>query len=185
MMKKCLQLLSLCLLFLWVQGSLCFAAQISGQVTNQTGAPLADVCVDVYTDRCWSPDPNPAVPGVRTDANGHYSFTALTDGAYYVFAQPGCNSNLQLLEEWWNDDDGTMACDEAVAVTVNESNPAVADFVLADGFLISGQITDDHGHLCPMSASVLFSEIALTILEIPRVLPMAAIACSCRQVITF
>lgn len=75
-----------------------------------------------------------------TDEYGEYAITGLTEGDYYVRANP---YGQNYIGEYY--DDATLYSD-AVTVTVNagEDTPGI-DFILAPGGMISGTVTDSNG----------------------------------------
>jgi heat shock protein HslJ len=105
---------------------------ISGAVTDEAGAPIAGIWVDV----CEYDPEEPACWGVPTDANGLYSIGGLPSGDYRVgvWNQPGW-ANVYY--------DGTIYHEEAarVAVIAGQQTPGI-DFVLVPGGSISGTVFD-------------------------------------------
>ena len=89
---------------------------ISGTVydTQETPAPLANVCVYAYHDRCWSN----LAGNSTTNTNGTYSISGLPPGSYYLLTNANCSVPQHYVNEWFDPATGTGYCDQAGAVTV-------------------------------------------------------------------
>ena len=90
---------------------------ISGTVsdTQATPAPLANVCVYAYHDRCWT-----NLAGDNTsDTSGTYSISGLPPGSYYLVTNANCSAPQHYVNEWFDPATGTGYCDQAGAVTVS------------------------------------------------------------------
>ncbi len=103
---------------------------ISGQVTDDTGSPLANANV-----RAFDPDTHMR-KGSRTDEQGNYTISGLKSGSYLVVA----NAQGYLLQFY----DGATSRDTATPVAVEEGNTVTGiDFSLPSGGTISGVVTDE------------------------------------------
>lgn len=107
---------------------------ISGTVTSQTGAPLADIIVVVADTQDYM-----TRFAAITDQSGNYSINVPPGKQYIVLAYPG--DNLQPYANTLYVAAGDDPYDFAKAIPVNPG--AVIDFVLAPGGSISGTIYNE------------------------------------------
>ncbi len=69
-------------------------ATISGTVTNESDAPLSDICVFVDSTEGLGSD--------TETSDGSYTVSALAPGSYTIEFSP-CGAGVNLLPQWWND----------------------------------------------------------------------------------
>jgi len=119
--------------------SLTQGGTIEGRVTDLSGHGLPNVCVTAFANRCWQDWSGSG----QTDAEGNYSFQAPA-GDYYVVTHAACQGPSVYVDEWWNGAQGTVNCNNAVAVTVvaGETTGDI-DFALQEGGMLSGTVTSD------------------------------------------
>ena len=114
---------------------------ISGKVLDTQGNPIANVCVNANSAMCWGS----WALGDVTDGEGKYSIT-IPSGDYYIVTSVSCNTQQYYQDEWWNNSDGTIDCNQAVPVSVSEGQETPnIDFSLLNGGIISGRITNSAG----------------------------------------
>jgi hypothetical protein len=103
---------------------------ISGTVLDDQGDPVEGLVVQVFSDRCWS---DIFLGDATTDALGNYQVQGLPAQDVYVYACAGC-TNINYIEQWWNDGEGTTDCGQAAAVTVAQGleTPDI-DLTLSEG----------------------------------------------------
>ncbi|WEO77971.1 carboxypeptidase regulatory-like domain-containing protein [Cryobacterium sp. SO2] len=111
--------------------ALALAGSISGQVTDDNGAPIA--YTDIYAffaDGNWGGN-------ALTDADGRYTLTGLVPGSYALqFLDQGDRVN-----EWWND---KLTQETATLIDVIDGTPITGiDAQLAEGATVSGRVTSD------------------------------------------
>jgi len=112
---------------------------LSGAVTNDSGAPLSGIFVDVYRDgSTW-------VNGSETDTGGMYSVGGLAVTSYYVRTY---STDTNYVDEWYDDvaagGSGIPTNAQLVVVSSGSTNTGI-DFGLAVGGMISGTVTDTNG----------------------------------------
>ena len=112
------------------------AASIAGDLTRPGGGAVSNACVRVY-----DPDhPDVEVASTNTDPSGHYQVTNLAAAGYKILFEPGCISNTDLKDEYYNDK-GTFASADTVTLSAGQSNSNIGA-VLGDGGSISGTVSD-------------------------------------------
>ncbi|MDR7188904.1 MULTISPECIES: carboxypeptidase-like regulatory domain-containing protein [Microbacterium] len=118
---------------------LTIGATVTGVVTDEAGAPVADVAV-------WARPVNIGGPnyasGVSTSSDGSFTLTGLTPGDYRVQFMTD-NASVNVVGEWWND-----ARTEAAATVLSLAPGEVATDVsarLAVGASITGVLRDGEG----------------------------------------
>jgi hypothetical protein len=95
--------------------------------------------------------------GTATDANGDYCLN-LPAGTYRVFADASLNVCQPYIDEYYSTTGGTNLCEEATPVTAG--GPRI-DFALADGFIISGNVSSNKdGTLIEQVQMVLYTDQA-------------------------
>ncbi|MCD6305890.1 MAG: carboxypeptidase regulatory-like domain-containing protein [Deltaproteobacteria bacterium] len=119
--------------------SLTRGGTIQGRVTDLSGHGLPDVCVMAFANRCWQDWSGSG----QTDAEGNYTFRAPA-GAYYVVTHAACQGPSIYVDEWWNGAQGTVNCNNAVAVNVilGQTTGDIG-FALQEGGRLSGTVTSD------------------------------------------
>jgi len=115
------------------------AGSVSGNVKDESNAAIPDVHVYVLSDKCngiW-------LGGVNTDSNGDFEIKGLPEGIVYVNICPNCNGQ-DFVNEWYDGENGTLDCDNAVGVEVAAGSATVLNAViLQEAKEISGIITGD------------------------------------------
>lgn len=102
------------------------AVRISGTVTDESGAPLQNVCVFVSNQQQTDGEGN------VTDANGNYNAGGLPPGTYWVEFDQGCYSPGAYAKQWY---DGASSVDQATLLT----GSAGQTFTGIDGRLVRTQ----------------------------------------------
>ena len=120
-----------------VDATLAKAGTISGTVTGQAGAPLADIAVTVYRQQGgqWWWQEN-----AMTDENGHYTIGRLPGGLYHVYFTDWQNDYLP---EYYND--ATEYDDAEILMLPAEGALTGIDAELTKGATISGMLTGPDG----------------------------------------
>jgi hypothetical protein len=106
---------------------------ISGKISDNAGAEIPGVIVDVYNaNRIW-------ISGSVTDVDGNYTVTGIPVGAYKVQFD---GQSAGYVDEWYNDkaDFGNA---NNVSITASNITPGI-NAVLARGGSISGSIIDSN-----------------------------------------
>jgi hypothetical protein len=113
--------------------------KIAGTVTNNasTPAPLANMCVDVY-----SASSNAFVAGAKTNSAGQYTISTLTPGSYKVEFFD-CVASLYV-NQYYNNK-ATLANANPVSVTEGATTSGISA-KLAAGGSIAGTVTDSTTH---------------------------------------
>ena len=118
-----------------IDAELTVAGSISGTVTDASGTPLEDICVEAY-------DSNDDVAGYGyTDASGSYTINGIAAGNYRLLFLD-CGSN-NVVREFY-DNKSNLAAADPVSVTAGSDTSGI-DAELAEGGSISGTVTDASG----------------------------------------
>jgi len=119
------------------------AVSISGKITDITGNPLPDICVNVFANRCGN-----HVGTYFTDNNGIY-FMNLSAGTYYLSTDVSCSGNnppSYYVDMHWTSAGGALDCMSAEPVTVIDGQTTNSvDFILFKGGAVSGIIYHEDG----------------------------------------
>ena len=102
---------------------------ISGTVKDTTGAKLAGMCVDAFSEQGFSFD------STRTAANGTYRLVGLRKGSYEVDFSPGCGNRRPF---------APLTYPSPVVVRQGKVTPHIDAVMQLDGSL-SGTVTNSHG----------------------------------------
>ena len=124
-------------LIIFPLSSICFAASISGTVTDdsQSPNPLVGVVVQAYSEICHNEFINEAV----TDVDGNYTITDIPEGTQvYVWADSS-PVGLYYTREWYDYGSGTADCGVAQAIDAGSTG---INFVLEAAGSVTGTITD-------------------------------------------
>jgi Carboxypeptidase regulatory-like domain len=120
-----------------VDAQLALAASISGTITNSSGVPIRNICVDGAIDTPNGPD---GVGQVQTAADGSYTLAGLPAMPVKVRAQD-CNVVGPYRTLWWPAADSYQA---ATAIPLTPGRPRQdVDFTLPPAATISGTVHDD------------------------------------------
>lgn len=112
-------------------------SSISGRVTNSTGDPLEDICVQAFDSD------GDKVSSGRSDAGGTYSLLGLDPGSNRLKFS-GCEHGENNVIPEFYDDEETLAEATPVSVGQNSNTPGI-DAQLATGGIISGTVTGSTG----------------------------------------
>ena len=111
--------------------------KITGTVTNTSGAPIADVSIDIY-DSGFDFEPTKFA---FTNANGEYTVEGLQEGEYRVGFFP---ENSTYLSQYYSGQT-SLASANLVLVTAGETTAGI-NATLIEGGKISGVVTDAYTH---------------------------------------
>ncbi|GAB3880350.1 beta strand repeat-containing protein [Terrabacter terrigena] len=124
------------------------AGSIIGTVTDNTGAPVADATVDV-----WSTDPNVTDTALATtDIGGNFDTMGLPGGSYVVRVTPPAATGLATAFY-----DNAFSPVTATGFVVVDGVAGRADFSLVPGGSISGRVLLPNGTADPGTASLMVS----------------------------
>jgi hypothetical protein len=118
-----------------INAQLAFGGSISGQVTDGTGTPVANVDVVVFNMT------NNWLNSMETDVNGNYQLNGFAAGSYKV----RFNSNNPLYAMEWYNNQPTAQHANAVTVIVGNVSSGI-NAVLKPGASISGRIYDENNN---------------------------------------
>ena len=120
-----------------IDASLSKAAVVAGTVTDESGAPIPEVCVEASDESGdWEYD--------QTDPSGSYRLGGLRGGEYRVSFQDCDGDAPDYLSEYYDDEAEWSSAD---LVTVPEGAEVTGiDAVLGLGGSISGVVTDEQGN---------------------------------------
>lgn len=111
---------------------------IAGTVTDTSGAPVQDVCIEL-----WDAHSHDLLRWSATDERGAYRVSSIDDGEYAVSFND-CSDGEIYLSEWY--DDKPTIEDADPVVVLGGAETAGIDAQLAVGGGISGTITDASGN---------------------------------------
>ncbi len=124
-------------------------ALIEGSVTNFSGDPVTNSCINVFTEKCgdWR---DIEISHSNTDQSGNYHVVVPPGRGYYIFADPACNPSSTQIPEYWNGfppDEGSSDCNQAVETPVTAIGTPVQNinFQLEEGAIILGTISGTYG----------------------------------------
>ena len=125
-----------------VDATLSSAATISGTVTDSTGTPLADICVNAnVADQGGFSNVG---SGVTTAADGTYTVAGVPPAGDVRVQFRDCSATPTHLEQWFN---GAADFNSANAVSLNAGEQRTGiDAQLADGIRVAGTVTDSIGN---------------------------------------
>jgi hypothetical protein len=102
---------------------------VSGTVLDEQGEPVEGLIVQVWSNQCW----NNFLGDATTDSVGNYLVENLPLQDVYVVACTDC-TNINYINEWWDDAEGTTYCGRAAAVAVEQDlETSDIDFALTEG----------------------------------------------------
>jgi protocatechuate 3,4-dioxygenase beta subunit len=113
--------------------SLASANVISGVVEDAHGNPIPNANVNV------NPAQGCCGTGTQTDQNGYYE-VGVTDGSWMIMAEADGYGRV-----FWSSQGGQQFSQDAEIVNLASQNH-VADFVLPEGRIITGRVTDEQGN---------------------------------------
>lgn len=122
-----------------IDAQLTAAGSITGMVTGSDGAPVAGAAVEALSQT------GGLLPSTVTDAEGHYTLTAIPDGAYVVRFTPAplANPAAGLLIQYYS---GATTVEQATRVQVVAGQVTDhIDAALSAGGSITGTVTDAQG----------------------------------------
>jgi hypothetical protein len=109
--------------------SLAPTGSVTGIVTNGGGQPIGGLTVQAFYDPCYQ-DP---IASAETNASGAYTIPGIYAGQAFIRACAECN-NQNYISEFWDGASGSVECQLAVPIVVNDGTPtAGTNFVLDEG----------------------------------------------------
>ncbi|MEM7131892.1 MAG: carboxypeptidase regulatory-like domain-containing protein [Chloroflexota bacterium] len=118
-------------------------AEISGRVTDESGVPLPDIYIELYTmfdDPCC-PDQWYALNGTLTDVNGNYTIATPKDDTYRIGF---FDYNVTLYQSEYYDNVSDLAGATDIVVTGGQDVTGI-DAQLTQFSTISGRVNDESG----------------------------------------
>src|SRR6185436_11021890 len=130
---------------------------ISGKVTDRTGAPLADLTVNLYNSF------HNKLSSAKTNTSGDYVFTSLTAGNYQVET----GTDFGYMRQIYNGPNCTLVCSSGGAATMVPVSYGTAtshiDFSIGKAGRISGAYVDTEGK--PIIADIILADSSGQILR--------------------
>ncbi len=134
-----------------IDATLARGGSITGTVTNESGAPLADICVAVQDPTSWI-----GVLTARTDSSGTYEVVGLRTGSAYLVSFGACDGDTYAGQYY---DDATSYDEHTpVAVTVGNATTGIGA-VMHPSASISGTVVDEAGN--PISNVCVYADADL------------------------
>ncbi len=122
------------------EGTAAYGGSISGRVSNDSGAGISGLTVQVYE---WPAEDEDESGSALTDLGGNYTIAQLPAGEYIVMAFAGL-TGAPYVNQIYNN---TLFYLEAAPVTVTStSTTSGIDFQLAPSGMITGTVTDTLGN---------------------------------------
>jgi len=114
-------------------------SSIEGACVNLLSSDVGNACQGTWLNKPFYYD------------EGVYTIEDVPEGTFYVYVSTNCppGPELDYVGEWWDGEggQGSLACQEAEAVTVQAGDTLSLTFTLAPGEWISGTVTDEGGQL--------------------------------------
>ncbi|MBF0451480.1 MAG: carboxypeptidase regulatory-like domain-containing protein [Candidatus Magnetomorum sp.] len=108
---------------------------IQGRIVNHNQDPIPNICV-MASSQCreiWY------AQNITTET-GNY-FLIVPDGTYYLYTHSTCDSQNNLVDQWWNGRSGTLNCLNARGIQLkNKQVKQNIDFTLHSGGMLTGTI---------------------------------------------
>lgn len=122
-----------------IDAEMLLPGKITGSVTNSSGAPIANVNVDIYNNNFNYYEP---ARFAETNANGEYTVEGLVEGEYKIGFSP---ENSTYLPQYYNGQT-SLANANPISVTTGATTAGV-NATLVEGAKISGVVTDAYSHV--------------------------------------
>lgn len=125
----------------WITGG-----TLTGTVRDAQNKFLAQVCIYAFSAPCGST----RLKSMTTNADGTFKLSGLIPQSYYLFADASCQIPQNLVNVWWNGDNGTTKCHKAASVSIHKGETkSHINFTLTSGKKIMGQVIDQNGDSIP------------------------------------
>jgi len=125
----------------WVTGG-----TLTGVVRDSQNKGIRQICIHAYSSPCESLRLKTTV----TDSDGVFQLFGLVPQSYYLFADASCRKPQNLINVWWNGDNGTTECHKAASVSIQKGETkSHINFTLISGTKIKGQVIDQNGDPIP------------------------------------
>jgi hypothetical protein len=119
---------------------------ISGQITDETNGQGIDQCVELH-DAAGN-----SISSIPADSQGHYSFSGLATGTYYLYFHPCFGANY--VAEWYSN---AVTFNDADPISVTDGQTTTINAAMAHGGTITGTVKNDDGD--PLSGIVVSAQI--------------------------
>jgi hypothetical protein len=125
----------------WVAGG-----TLTGKVCDAQNIGLPQICIHAFSSPCGSV----RLKSVTTNSDGTFVISGLMPQSYYLFADASCRISQNLINVWWNGDNGTIECNKAASVNIHKGETkSYINFTLASGSKIEGLVIDQNGDPIP------------------------------------
>ena len=125
----------------WVAGG-----TLTGVVRDPQNKGLPQICIHAYSSPCDSV----RLKSITTDADGKFLLSGLIPQSYYLFADASCRVPQNLINVWWNGDNGTTECHKAASVNIHKGETkSHINFTLTTGKKIMGLVINQNGDPIP------------------------------------
>ena len=125
----------------WVTGG-----TLTGIVRNSQSKCLTHICIHAFSSPCGET----RLKSVTTDTEGRFQLTGLMPQSYYLFADASCHKTQNIINAWWNGEQGTTDCHKAASISIHKGETkSHINFRLSAGKIIKGYVIDQNGDPIP------------------------------------
>ena len=125
----------------WVTGG-----TLTGVVCDSLKQGLPQVCIYAFSSPCGAV----RLKSVTTDTEGVFQLSGLLPQSYYLYVDASCRKPNNLINIWWNGDNGTTECHKAASISIDKGEiKSHINFTLVSGKKIIGHVIDQHGEPIP------------------------------------
>ena len=128
------------------QGRWVIGGTLTGIVRDSKNNVIPHICIHAYSSPCESV----RLKSTATDSDGVFQLSGLVPQSYYLFADASCRKPQNLINVWWNGENGTTECHKAASVSIQKGETkSHINFTLISGAKIMGQVIDHKGDPIP------------------------------------
>ena len=121
----------------WVPGG-----TLTGIVRNSQSKGLPEICIHAFSSPCDAI----RLKSVTTDNDGRFQLSGLVPQSYYLFADASCRKPQNIINVWWNGENGTTECHKAASLSIHKGETkSQINFTLSEGKKIKGSVIDQNG----------------------------------------
>ena len=119
---------------------------MTGVVRNVQKKGLPQICIHAFSSPCGSI----RLKSISTHSDGSFEINGLIPQSYYLLADASCRSPQNLINVWWNGENGTTQCHKAASISIQQGETKKhINFILTSGKEIFGKVIDQSGDPIP------------------------------------
>lgn len=125
----------------WVTGG-----TLTGVVQNEQQKGLSQICIYAFSSPCESV----RIKSISTNSDGSFEISGLIPQSYYLLADASCHVPQNLINIWWNGDNGTTECHKAASISIQKGQTkSHINFTMTTGKKIAGRVVEKNGDPIP------------------------------------